>query len=280
MAMDDGARTILGVVDEGPTGSASAHWSGKLKAPGRGAANSIQVLLDAWQLAGRGEHLAKAEELIRRSIHPDDDVPGMKLLDAEAHWSYTMFLSALAKYLDVKAEAGAVDAMYAYAQASLVRYGEWMAEHERPYLDRPAELEYPTEAWAAQEFRKANVLRLAACHAEAAARKMRARGDELAERAWSDLLAFESRNMIRALAVVMIEGPRDVCLRQVAPKLPPRASHGPFPPRADFWPQKERVRARMRSVRGIVGLLLAAATPRNWRRFFAARRPPAIPRVP
>ena len=56
--------------------------------------------------------------------------------------------------------------MYAYARAALLHYAGWMLEHEVPYFDRPEKLEYPTETWAAQEFRKANVLRLAAAHAD------------------------------------------------------------------------------------------------------------------
>jgi len=44
----------------------------------------------------------------------------------------------------------------------LLHYGRWMAEHEYPYLDRPEKLQYPNETWAAQDLRKAVVLRSAA----------------------------------------------------------------------------------------------------------------------
>ena len=69
-----------------------------------------------------------------------------------------MFLQALGKYLDYKAERGELDALYAYARASLLHYARWMAEHEYPYLSKPEMLEYPTETWAAQDMRKAEVL--------------------------------------------------------------------------------------------------------------------------
>ena len=40
-----------------------------------------------------------------------------------------------------------------------------MATNERPYLDRPEILEYPTETWAAQDMRKSEVFKYAAKHA-------------------------------------------------------------------------------------------------------------------
>src|SRR5207249_2850020 len=100
----------------------------------------------------------------------------------------TVFLSVLARYLDLKAEVGELDSGYAYGRASLLRYAEWMLAHEEAYLARPEKLEYPTETWGAQEFRKANVLRLAAAHADEPLRsRLRKRGDELAQRGWEDL---------------------------------------------------------------------------------------------
>src|SRR5437879_13167381 len=115
--------------------------------------------------------------------------------------------------------------MYAYAQASLLTYACWMLENERPYFDQTDKLQYPTEVWAAQELRKANVLRLAAAHAEGPLRSSYlARGDEFAERAWNDLMRFESRTVARTLALVMVEGLRDAYFRAhdiAAATLPP-----------------------------------------------------------
>ncbi len=260
IAMDDGRRTVLGFVDDGPTGLASAHWNDGTKCPGRGAANSIQVLIDAWQLARDERYLAKAEALIRRSIHPRDDVAGMNLLNAEKNWSYTMFLAALDRYLVVKAEAGQIDDDYAYAQESYVRYARWMLDHERPYLERREELEYPTEAWAAQEFRKANVLRRAARHVDAeTARRMFDRGTSLIDRAWRDLQEFETQATTRAMAVVLTEGMWDSHLRSCEPSIAPRnAAPVEFGQPCDFRSQRVRVRKRMKSAGGLVGLVGAA----------------------
>ena len=98
-------------------------------------------------------------------------MPARNLLDAENRWFYTMFLQALGRYLDYKAELGQLDFMYAYARASLLHYARWMAEHEYPYLDKPEILEYPTETWAAQDMRKSEIFKYAARHATGAERE-------------------------------------------------------------------------------------------------------------
>src|SRR5262249_9524400 len=145
--------------------------------------------------------------------------------DAERRWSYTVFLTTLARYLDLKAELGELDARYGYAQAALVHYAEWMARREAPYLDHPEELEYPTETWAAQDLRKANVLRLAPRHdAEPLRSHFLARGQELADRVWDDLAKFASRDVARCLAILLPEGHRDVYFRSHLITPAPRAS--------------------------------------------------------
>jgi hypothetical protein len=270
--MDDGRRVrLLGLLDDGPTGLASRTAELTYHGPGRGCGNSISVLLDGHALTGQRDYLAKAEELIRRSIHPDDDVAALDLLNAEKRWSYTVHLSALARYLDVKAEAGEIDLMYAYARASLLHYAAWMAENERPYFDRPEQLEFPTETWGAQELRKANVLRRAAAHAEGPLRsRLLWRAAELADRAWYDVLRFETRHTTRAAAVLMVEGTCDLGFRGREPPPAPRPKEGyAFGRPLAFVPQRLRVQARLKTVTGAVRLLLRLADPRIWRKFLA-----------
>jgi hypothetical protein len=273
LAQDDGSRTILGLVDDGPTGMASATSHGFDHGPGRAAGNSINGLLDGWLLTGEPRYLAYAETLIQRCVHPAQDIASLDLLNAEQHWSYTVFLVSLEKYILCKDSAGQIDAQHAYAQSCLLHYGRWMLGHERPYFDRAEELEYPTEAWAAQEFRKANALRLAARHAEPSlAERMLNRGDELAERAWRDLLEFETRTTARAMAVVLVEGLRDAQLRcrnistSEAPE--PLVS---LPPHRPFLPQRERIKQQLRSPAGVASLLAIAANPARWPRLMNHR---------
>src|SRR5439155_23375332 len=135
----------------------------------------------------------------------------------------TVFLSILARYLEVKAEAGELDRMYAYAQASLGRYAEWMLANESPYFDHPEKLEFPTETWPAQDIRKANVLRLAAGHTDDPMRsRLLRRAEALADRGWSDLLRLESRTVTLATALILIEGLKDSQFRCLDVKGAPR----------------------------------------------------------
>jgi hypothetical protein len=266
--MDDGTQTVFGLVDDGPTGHASRSGGPFYHGPGRGGGNSINALLDGWLLTGAPHYLTKAEELLRRCIHPDDDVEALNLLDAEARWSYTVFLSVLARYLDLKAEAGMLDDAYAHAQAALLHYAAWMVEHERTHYDHPEQFGYKTEAWAAHDLRKANVLRLAAAHASQPLRgRLLRRGEELAERAWQDLLRFSTRHSARALAILLTDGTRDAALRAAPPAPRPSAGVRAFPPLAEpFVPQKHRVLARLRSPRGLTVTLVRLLDPRRWPR--------------
>lgn len=273
IAMDDGRENVLGLLDDGPTGLASMSTTLDYQGPGRGAANSMQVLLDGWLLTENEKYLTKCEEILRRVIHPDDDIASFNLLDAEHRWSYTMFLAVIVRYLQVKAEMGTFDENYAYAQASLIAYARWMADHERPYLDHPEHLQFPTEAWAAQDLRKANVLRLAAQYESdaVAADKMRRRGEELANRAWQDLQTFPTRQTARAVAIVMTEGSIDGYLRANRDSTMPNS--GPtnynFGKPEKFVPQKLRIRNQSRSVLGIAKLFLSALRPAAWFRLIA-----------
>jgi hypothetical protein len=268
LRMDDSRRNVLGVVDDGPTGLASSTRYPIYHGPGRGAGNSINTLLNAWLLSGQSRYLDKAEELIRRCIHPADDIDARNLLCLEDRWSYTVFLVVLARYLDLKAEAGALDFAYAHARASLLHYASWMVEKERPYFDQPDQMEYPTETWAAQELRKANVFRLAARYADEPLRaRLLAKGADFSERAWADLNRFESRRTVRPLAIVLTEGTRDAYFRQgPEPAAPPLEAGYDFGRPTDFVPQKQRVLVRLKSVRGLCGLLPRLLDVRNWMR--------------
>ncbi len=249
--MDNGRNTVFGLLDNGPTGAASATVFEEFHGPGRGAGNSINALLDAWLLTGADRYLDKLEELIRRCVHPSQNPDDLHLLDAEGHWSYTVFLNSLGRYLLAKRDAEQFDAMYSYSRDVMKTYGRWMAANERRTLDRPEELQYPTEAWAAQDFRKANVMRIAAsCEDDATlAAAMHTKADEINEAAWQDLAAFgNARLTARCLSILMTEGHRDVFHRTCEPTLIPacQATHdvGPW---SMFVPQKLRIKKLIKS---------------------------------
>jgi hypothetical protein len=274
--MDDGRNTIFGLLDDGPTGAASATVFEDFHGPGRGAGNSINALLDAWLLTSSDRYLGKLEELIRRCVHPQQNPDDLHLLDAEGHWSYTVFLNSLGRYLIAKRDADAFDAMYAYARDVMKTYGRWMAVHERRTLDRPDELQYPTEAWAAQDFRKANVLRIAAsCEDNAGhALAMRMKADQINDAAWRDFAAFGDASLTaRCLSIVMTEGHREVfhsyCEPNLIPGCPARYEATEW---TMFVPQKQRVKALLKSPAQLIRAALKALHPRRLQNTLQALR--------
>ena len=160
--MDDGRRTPLRWLSRGDTGLASASGNPLYHGPGRAGGNSINALLVAFDLTSDRRFLDKAEQLVRRCVHPADDIASLHLLDAERRWYYTVFLEAVARYLWCKRERGELDAGYDYARRALLHYARWMRQHEYPYLEKPEILEFPTETWSAQDIRKSDVLAWAA----------------------------------------------------------------------------------------------------------------------
>lgn len=207
VAMDDGRRTVFRWLTSSPTGLASSTASPAYHGPGRGAGNSIAALLNAHRLTGERGYLRKAEDLIRRCIHPVDDLEARTLLDAERRWSYTVFLQVVSRYLDEKATRGELDAPYSYARESLLHYARWMAAHEYPYLEKPEILEYPTETWAAQDIRKAEVLAHAARHAPVSDRaRLLERAEFFFATATKTLLASTTRTFTRPVVILLSNG--------------------------------------------------------------------------
>jgi hypothetical protein len=166
--LDDGGKTIFRWLDRGDTGRATL--SADHYGPGRSPANSVNALVDGHRLSGAPRMLAKAEQLICRVVHPDEDIARHGFGNIELRWFYTMFLQSLGKYLHYKIDRGEIDRMFAYGRATLLHYARWMLEHEHPYLDKPEKLEFPTETWAAQDIRKSDVFLYAALHATGAER--------------------------------------------------------------------------------------------------------------
>jgi hypothetical protein len=245
--MDDGAKTVFRWLARGSTGLASKSRTSSYHGPGRGAANSIAALIDGHRLSGNPEFLAKAEQLIRRCIHPDDDVPRRNLLDAENRWFYTMFLQSLGRYLDYKADRGERDFMYAYARASLIQYARWMAENEYPYLEKPEILEYPTETWAAQDMRKSQIFKYAAKHASGADRVcFLERSEFFFQYSVQTLASMPTRTLARPVVLLLSNGFMHAWFQKnpdvLAP--PPDQETLDYGVPEEFVPQKECVAAR------------------------------------
>jgi hypothetical protein len=248
LGLDDGSRTPLRWVSRGDTGLASKTHTMDYHGPGRGAGNVIVVLLNGYRLTGKGVYLQKAEDLIRRCIHPDDDVAARGLLDAESRWSYTVFLQALGRYLDEKILRGEIDDCYAYAQASLLSYARWMAAHEYLYLEKPRILEYPTETWAAQDMRKSDVFKFAARHAGGTERTaFLERADYFFRESLRMLAERPTRFTARPRVLLMICGFMQAAFQTGADGgRAPEAPTVAFERSAPFLPQKATVKRRLK----------------------------------
>jgi hypothetical protein len=263
--MDDGGRSPFRWLSRAATGLASKSRTENYHGPGRGAANSVAVLIDAHRLTGEQRFLTKAEELIRRVIHPADDVPGRDLLDAENRWFYVMFLQSLCRYLDHKAEIGQLDDPYAYARAALLHYARWMADNEYPYLDKPEILEYPTETWAAQDMRKSEVFQFTAMHATGAERaRFVERAEFFFRYAIGKLSAMPTRTLARPVILMLSFGWSRAWFRHHpgASAPAPAIKLPDFGRPVRFVPQKAQAKRRLAAL--VVAAGLAAAGAATW----------------
>jgi len=202
--MDDGSQRMLGWLDRRPTGLCSASASREYHGPGRGAGNSLNGLVDTYLLTHEERYLAKAEEIIRRCIHPHDDFEARCLDNIEHHWSYLVFLQALGKYLDCKMEKSESDRMYQYARASLLHYAEWMLNNEVPYATVLHKVAIPTETWPAQDIRKNVVFHMAVRYSVGPLRqKLRERASFFFQVCVSDLHSFSTCTLTRPIALLL-----------------------------------------------------------------------------
>jgi hypothetical protein len=213
LSCDDGKRGVFRYLDKGPTGLASRTRDDNYHGPGRGPGNAIETLLNAWLLSGDVRFITKVKELIQRCCHPDDDIASYRLLDAEKRWSYTVFLEALTRFIQVSASTDGIDCAAIYASRVLQKYAEWMVSWERPYLDNYADLEYPTETWPCQDLRKSLVLKWASRLVGRDKRaKLLRKAQAISQKAWMSINQFSTRYMTRPLALLLNIGLREASL--------------------------------------------------------------------
>ena len=267
LGMDDGAQTLLGLIDDGPTGSASQTLSPLYQKPGRGAGNSVNALLDAYRLTTDRRYQAKAEALVQRCIHPQDDIEALKLDEPEYRWSYLVFLQILGKYLDAKIERDETDYAFYYARDSLLHYAQWMLSNEVPYKDVLHKVEIPTETWPAHDIRKCHVLHLAAKYGPP---DQRARFTEKANfffnRCLTDLLSFETAFLTRPLVILSVYGYVHAYFQKHQTENPDYRIHGyDFGIPTVFLPQKARIKATLkRKLRVVAGELKRLSSAKGY----------------
>lgn len=143
----------------------------------RGTANYLNALIDHFLIGGSSELLLEMDEVIRETLSPTDDLVARQLSDVENQWFYVVFLQALARFMVLKEQLEQIDPAYSYARHAFMHYAHWLKDNDPPYLDHPEKLEFPTDTWAAQDLRKANVLYYASYFALTGADTYRVRAD-------------------------------------------------------------------------------------------------------
>jgi len=173
----------------------------------RGTGNCLNATLDALEITNDRLFLSRAAELIKGTVHPQDLPQRRDLLNAEACWSYTVFLSALCRFLHIKHEWAELDNDYYYARESLLTYARWMAENEYPYLEKPEILEYPNETWAGQDLRKGLIFFHAAKYADEKTQlQFNGRARFFLETGFDELLQCDTHHFTRPLALTLQNG--------------------------------------------------------------------------
>jgi len=248
---DDGSKTVFKWLSRANTGFSTASGSYSYHGPGRGPGNSLNALVDGHRLTGNAKFLEKAEQLIRRVVHPAEDVWKNKLDDPENKWFYLMFLQSLGKYLAHKAELGQLDRMYAYGRAALLHYARWMADHEYPYLEKPERLTFPTETWASHEVRKSDVFYLAALHASGAERdRFIERGAFFFQNSVHTLASMPTRTLARPVIVLLSSGLMHPWFQRAQPAVASLPMAGPedFGQPVLFVPQRQIAMKRAKAL--------------------------------
>lgn len=170
----------------------------------RGTGNYITALLDAHLLEPSNGWLARAESVLRQTIHPADDIEKRDLLDTETGWSYLILLASIARYLHIKEEIGERDTQWRYARDSFLHYTEWMLKHEKPFLSDTSELEFANDTWTAQDIRKAMLMFQAAQEDPHKAPDYQAKGREWLDYVTTALQTSPERGLTR-LQIILLQ---------------------------------------------------------------------------
>ncbi len=178
-------------------------------APARAQANSINTLLDAYELTSKKKYLLKAENIIKKYMSPSDDIDKLNKQQIEARWMYLVFLQSVGKYLDIKGSMNEQDEMYSYTRKCLIHHAKWMLKNEVPYKQLFHIIEIPSSTWPAQDIRKSAVFNYAHKYADEINKDaFKEKAEYFFNTSISDILSFEDESMtfVRPLAILMHYG--------------------------------------------------------------------------
>ena len=265
LELEDGAQTRFRLLSSRPTGYATSS-SYEYYGPGRASGNAIHVLLTGYELTGDPKYLEMVNYLMRRCVHPDQDLDSLDLLNAELRWFYTMHLQAQCRLIDLLETIPGQEENHKYAVASLLHYARWMLKNERPTLDHPEHLQYPTETWAAQDIRKWHILAYAArwCPTREEGSAMMQKADWFYDYVMRTLDGFPTKSLCRPVVLLMVCGWQRESLVRDFDRLAPKQIQLPsqWPEQQPFIPQRREAIARAKKIilaGGVVGLVSLAA---------------------
>ena len=265
LELEDGAQTRFRLLSSRPTGYATSS-SYEYYGPGRASGNAIHVLLTGYELTGEPKYLEMVNYLMRRCVHPDQDLDSLDLLNAELRWFYTMHLQAQCRLIDLLETMPGQEENHKYAVACLLHYARWMLKNERPTLDCPEHLQYPTETWAAQDIRKWHILAYAArwCPTREEGSAMMQKADWFYDYVMRTLDGFPTKSLCRPVVLLMVCGWQRESLIRDFDRLAPKQIQLPsqWPEQQPFIPQRREAIARAKKIilaGGVVGLVSLAA---------------------
>lgn len=187
------------------SGSESNRPYSLAEGPDRGSGNALNILVDAFILEKKDHYLKLAEVLIRKCVHPNDDLRVRNLLEINTRWSYTIFFQGIGKFLDLKSERQEFDDIFFYARDALFHYAGWMIKHEVPIMTLSDAFDFPNHATrAANDIRKANVLFIASKYAPEDKKAMyQNKAVYFFKIACNGLIEHDTSTLTRPLAILM-----------------------------------------------------------------------------
>ena len=202
--VENGSKTPFRWLSTANTGYATCS-SDNYYGPGRVSGNSMNALITGFELTRDAKYLEMASRLMRRTVHPQQDLHRLDLLNAELRWFYTMHLQSMCRYIEVLKRLADHREELQYAVESLLNYARWMERFEKPTLDASERLQYPNETWAAQDMRKWHVLAYASRWAESDEEysKLMAKAEFFYHHSLKTLNGFASKSLCRPLVLLL-----------------------------------------------------------------------------
>jgi hypothetical protein len=195
---------------------------------------------------------------MRRTVHPQQDLDRLDLLNAELRWFYTMHLQSMCRYIEVLKRLADHREELQYAVESLLYYARWMERFEKPTLDASERLQYPNETWAAQDMRKWHVLAYASRWAESDEEysKLMAKAEFFYHHSLKTLNGFASKSLCRPLVLLLNFGwQRESLLKE--PRIERSWKKVTWPSIVPFVPQRQI--AISRAKRMLIALLFSVS---------------------